>query len=59
MRVFMTLPSPCPIYRPPQQRAAGLLLSAWPAGYIDGLLTDAERQQRRRSSKCRDCHVDS
>jgi len=52
-------PSVCPIYRPPQQRAAGLLLSAWPAGYIDGLLTDAERQQRRRSSTCSDCHVDS
>ena len=44
--------SVCPVDRPQQWRAAGLLLGAVRAG-------DSVQQQRRRISKCGQCHVHS
>jgi len=63
-RVFKALV--CPVYRPLQQRAVGLLLGAPRAGDIDRLLHAAPaagaQQQLRHSvtavsSKCEQCHV--
>jgi len=54
----------CPIDRPQQRCAAGLLLSAVRAGDIyQRWRTPGAKQQRRRStalsSKCRECPVES
>jgi len=55
-------PSVCPIIRPQQRRAAGLLLSAMWAGDIDRQRQPGAQQQRRRSwarsSKREQCHAE-
>jgi len=49
--------SVCPIYRPLQLRAAGLLLGARPAGRRYRSTAAGAEQQRRRGSKREQCHV--
>jgi len=55
VRPFVACLSVCPIIRPSQAAAAGLLLSARPAGDIDRLLPGA--QQQRAAGECGQCHV--